>query len=955
MSASQPPVKRALLIGIDKYPKIAQLEGCVNDVQLMRSTLLETFGFPPDKVTLLANERATREGILTALDSLVDATGDGDVVVIHYAGHGSQMTDREGDEPDGLDETIMSFDTEGRWGINRDITDDEIHLRLVRMGAKTSYITLIFDACHSGTITRDAFGVRSRSVEPDRRPVLELPPSPIPQSEREAKRERGPSGWMPLSDKYVLLTGCRDEETSFEYRPPDASAEVVHGALTYFLCQELRAAGANTSYRELFERVAAKVTAANSRQHPQMEGRADRQIFGVAELSADTHVRVTAREGDRVTLGRGAAQGMTVGSVWTVHPEGSGPVKDAAELGRVEVTVVKAVVAEARILEEGAPNTIAAGARAAEAMHAYGDFRLKVQVMGPVDPPDAVADLRRQITESLLLAPAAEDSAAGVRVYFIGPRAEASASDPVPQLGAVQAGTWAAVTGDGQLAMPPKPISAAAEVVTNLERLARYRQALSLENPDPASVMRDAFELTLLRQGPDGRWRVAEPETSGGSIVFEEGEAIAFRITSHYGDPVFISLLDFGLTGSVSLVYPARGAKEKLGARMNFEIGTRPGERGFKLKMPVEFPYGEDRLGGAVEGTETLKLFVTANPADFSFLSQQGVRSATGHESPLMALWRTAMSGGATRDIETTLPVGDEDWTTVVRSFVVRRRSFAPLDPSGEPIRVGESTIRTPGLTGDVTAHAWGSARAESASLSTDALTRTLGSAGVEVRQTVEIGAQKAAGVSRGGNGARPEIELQVRDPGPGVGQMVMTVDELGLVRWHFAPAAEPGTATRGAVEGSAAPMRVYHLPGDVPAAAPTAPASRGLVGVVGKKFLKVLVFPLVDPVVGAVTESFANRWEQHYRPYRVRRFGPDDYTGEAAPEIAGEEWKRLGTGRALLMMHGTFSRAHSAFGGLPREFVETLHRCYDGRVFAFDHFTLSHDPKQNVNWLLDR
>ena len=54
-------------------------------------------------------------------------------------------------------------------------------------------------------------------------------------------------------------------------------------------------------------------------------------------------------------------------------------------------------------------------------------------------------------------------------------------------------------------------------------------------------------------------------------------------------------------------------------------------------------------------------------------------------------------------------------------------------------------------------------------------------------------------------------------------------------------------------------------------------------------------------------------------------------------------------------MIHGTFSRAHTAFGALPKEFVEMLHREYSGRVFAFDHFTLSHDPRQNVDWLLDQ
>jgi hypothetical protein len=214
--------RRALLIGIDRYraaPTVPALEGCVNDVRLMRGILEEQFGFPPEQVTLLADEEATRDAILAALDALVAQTRTDDVVVIHYAGHGSQMTDREGDEASGLDNTIMPVDSEGWSGDNRDITDDELHLRLAALGRRTSYVTLIVDACHSATITRDAFGVKSRGVRADTRPIDRLPPSPLPApAAPRGARQVGPSGWMPLASQYVLIAGCRDEETSFEYR-----------------------------------------------------------------------------------------------------------------------------------------------------------------------------------------------------------------------------------------------------------------------------------------------------------------------------------------------------------------------------------------------------------------------------------------------------------------------------------------------------------------------------------------------------------------------------------------------------------------------------------------------------------------------------------------------------------------------------------------------------------------
>ena len=130
---------------------------------------------------------------------------------------------------------------------------------------------------------------------------------------------------------------------------------------------------------------------------------------------------------------------------------------------------------------------------------------------------------------------------------------------------------------------------------------------------------------------------------------------------------------------------------------------------------------------------------------------------------------------------------------------------------------------------------------------------------------------------------------------------------------------------------------------------------SRGIVGLLGKKFLKELVFPLIDPVLGEVSATFAHRLEQKRSPYRLRSFTPDDYALETASAIDPDAWSRLASGRALLMVHGTFSRAHLAFGALPKDYVEALHRLYGGRVFAFDHFTLSHDPKENVRWFLSQ
>ncbi len=54
------PTRRALLIGIDAYPRLRQLSGCVNDVRLMRAILQDTFGFPPEQITILETTRRRR-------------------------------------------------------------------------------------------------------------------------------------------------------------------------------------------------------------------------------------------------------------------------------------------------------------------------------------------------------------------------------------------------------------------------------------------------------------------------------------------------------------------------------------------------------------------------------------------------------------------------------------------------------------------------------------------------------------------------------------------------------------------------------------------------------------------------------------------------------------------------------------------------------------------------------
>jgi len=195
-------------------------------------------------------------------------------------------------------------------------------------------------------------------------------------------------------------------------------------------------------------------------------------------------------------------------------------------------------------------------------------------------------------------------------------------------------------------------------------------------------------------------------------------------------------------------------------------------------------------------------------------------------------------------------------------------------------------------------------------------------------------------------------LELHVPDLGPDAGQLVLSCDEAGVLTWHL-PVAEDQSIQTPSTRGGGGTKR-FLIPATQPKASPTDEGKgRSIIGTAGRKLLKVLVYPVTDAILGPIGEHFAEKWETAHRPYGLRDFSPGSFREPGGRPLGAAEWERLGSGRALLFVHGTFSTAHGAFSQLPDAVFAALHNRYGGRVFAFDHFSLSHDPRRNVEWLL--
>jgi pimeloyl-ACP methyl ester carboxylesterase len=277
------------------------------------------------------------------------------------------------------------------------------------------------------------------------------------------------------------------------------------------------------------------------------------------------------------------------------------------------------------------------------------------------------------------------------------------------------------------------------------------------------------------------------------------------------------------------------------------------------------------------------------------------------------------------------------------------------LNPDGTPsvLGTGDVQLTTPGLTGQAELLLPGMTGIRGEEQATEQFLAVLSETGFVEQLTVAITDQAELTPGEGGTrgaGGGTDIVVEVPGPGTGFAQVLLYTAEDGSQTWHLPENIEADgaqLATRGGDH------RVYRVPRVVVTPAPDAevPATRGLITAVGKKLLKVIAFPLIEVGATFVAEKMASRWEARNRPHMLRSFTPADYRELMGRELTEADVENLAAGRALMFVHGTFSRAGSTFR-LPKATLEKLHELYQQRVFAFDHPSMSASPTDNARWL---
>ena len=291
VSATAKPNRYALLVGVSNYPNLdknLQLDGPKHDVQLMESVLIEK-GFPTDNIISLSENtghtRPNRNAITGAFDRVLLQLEEGDFLFLMMAGHGSRQPAKQtdNDEPDGYDEIFLPSDA-NKWNdyigsVENAITDDEIGAFVDAVRSKGTDMWVVFDSCHSGTMTRGFSddSVRYRKVSesalgiptnieinkvPGANTIEQAPWIAATSINAAAVRSRGGASSSGNTNSRLgdltVFSAAQSYETTPEMRlPRGADNARYHGLFTFSLINEL-SSNKPLNYRQLAQNIVAR-------------------------------------------------------------------------------------------------------------------------------------------------------------------------------------------------------------------------------------------------------------------------------------------------------------------------------------------------------------------------------------------------------------------------------------------------------------------------------------------------------------------------------------------------------------------------------------------------------------------------------------------------------------------------------------------------------------------------
>jgi len=249
---------RVVLIGINYVGTSAALNGCINDISLIKEHLRSSLGCTESNTEMRILSEVnhdskflpTRTNIIDALKWLVAGAKAGSRLFFHYSGHGSYVQDKTGEEVDRRDETLCPLDYRTA-GI---ITDDELRSLIVDPLPEGAKLWVISDSCHSGSVVdlRQSYHLTMTDAVNEYQII----------TNKQYPKSRG---------QVVLLSGCRDDQFSADAWI--SQEKKYMGALTYSFLEsikELKKTDKEVTYKRLMKHLLLKMKGGGYTQIPQI-------------------------------------------------------------------------------------------------------------------------------------------------------------------------------------------------------------------------------------------------------------------------------------------------------------------------------------------------------------------------------------------------------------------------------------------------------------------------------------------------------------------------------------------------------------------------------------------------------------------------------------------------------------------------------------------------------------
>ena len=264
---------KALLVGINAYPNPSNnLRGCINDIVDMENFIAsKNKVYPKENIRTLTDSRATKKGILSALNWLIIGASAGDQILFQYSGHGAQIPSHSpAIEKDGLDEIICPYDFRGEAATESAISDKEFAKIFAKIPQGVHFVW-ISDSCHSEDLSRkhniiEAIATDTRFRRFDYKNSTQ---------QAEANAPISSLGAAPIPLHGALLSGCASHQLS-------ADAYInnrFNGAFTHYLIKNLSLYGQDASMQEIVKYVNIDLMENDYDQNPQSEGLLATQKF----------------------------------------------------------------------------------------------------------------------------------------------------------------------------------------------------------------------------------------------------------------------------------------------------------------------------------------------------------------------------------------------------------------------------------------------------------------------------------------------------------------------------------------------------------------------------------------------------------------------------------------------------------------------------------------------------